>query len=134
MTTLTSAGLDRVAIGLRIRAAFAASGKRKSRLSKEVGVSWQTVHDWVRGERLPDQVHLPLLAKALGVTPEQLLGVAVGQNPPFAAWATFADTPEGRTMTEDERRELAAHPWIGRHPTVLSYQLLLVAVRSAPAA
>jgi len=43
-------------------------------LAQMVGVSWQTISEWERGNMQPRMTHVRALCVALKVTPEQLLG------------------------------------------------------------
>lgn len=117
--------------GERIAAALARAGRTKSWLAKEIGVGWQTVHAWTTGKHQPDGNNIEAAAKALEMTPAELLGVLRGQEPPFEAWAAFLETPDAQSMTEDHRIALAAIPWPpGSQPTVASYQVALTALRT----
>jgi hypothetical protein len=80
---------------------------------------------------VPDAVNARRIAEYLGMTVDELLGVAAGQEPRRASWLTFLGTPEGAAMTPDERRQLAVMPWLEREPSVLTYQMMLVAIRTA---
>lgn len=65
------------------------------------------------------------------MTLEEILGVAVGQDPPWEAWPAFIATPEGESMAPGERRSLQAMVWPpGREPTVASYQIALASLRA----
>jgi transcriptional regulator with XRE-family HTH domain len=93
-----------------------------------------TVHDWTTGKSSPNPDHLRKIAEVLPVTLDELLGVAAGQDPPFAAWAAFLQTAEGAALTPDERRTLQAIPWPpGREPTTASYQIALASLRTTTA-
>lgn len=119
-------------IGERIEVARIRSGKSKSEVGRALGTKYRKVHKWVTGESRPSADALAALAEVLGVTVDELLGVAEGQDPPFEAWAVFLATPEGQTLTEGERRALAGLPWPpGTQPTVASYAIALAAVRTA---
>lgn len=103
----------------------------KSELARQIGCSYRLLHAWMTGEKRPGRKHLPALADALGVTIEELLGVADGQDPPFSAWTAFESTAEGQGMSDGERRALQSLAWPpGRAPTVASYQIALAALRS----
>jgi hypothetical protein len=80
---------------------------------------------------VPDAVNARRIAEYLGMTVDELLGVAAGQEPRRAAWLTFLGTAEGAAMTAEERRQLAVMPWLEREPSVLTYQMMLVAIRTA---
>ncbi len=43
-------------------------------LAAKVGVSWQTISEWERGNMQPRMKHVRALCEALDVTPEELLG------------------------------------------------------------
>jgi len=43
-------------------------------LAEKVGVSWQTISEWERGNMQPRMKHVRALCAALDVTPEELLG------------------------------------------------------------
>lgn len=110
------------------------SGVTKAELARRVGCNWRQVHSWVTGEKAPSADSLRKIAEALPVTLEELLGVATGQAPPFAAWDAFLATDEGAVMADDERRTLQAIPWPpGREPTVASYQIALASLRATKA-
>jgi transcriptional regulator with XRE-family HTH domain len=103
----------------------------KAELARRLGVRWPTVHDWINGKSVPKPDHLRMIAEVLPVTLEELMGVAAGQDPPFAAWAEFLGTAEGAAITPDERRALQAIPWPpGREPTVASYHVALASLRT----
>ena len=46
----------------------------KTELAAKVGVSWQTISEWERGNMQPRMKHVRALCEALDVTPEELLG------------------------------------------------------------
>ena len=68
-------------LGQRIRARREALGLSQARLGEAVGVSLQAVSSWERDEYLPDTARLPLIARALGLTPGQLM-----EERPEAGW------------------------------------------------
>jgi transcriptional regulator with XRE-family HTH domain len=120
-------------VGERIDDALAQKGWTRQRLAKELGTRWQTVDDWISGKHEPRRF-LRRIAEVLDVTTDELLGVAEGQDPPFAAWPEFLATDEGRAMTEDELRMLRSIAWPrGRAPTVGAYLAVLVAARMTAA-
>lgn len=118
-------------VGDRIGDALERSGLTKAELARRVGKSWRQVHGWINGEKSPSGDSLRRLAEALGVTVDELLGIAEGQDPPFASWTSFLETPDGAGMTAGERRALQSIAWPpGREPTVASYHIALAAMRS----
>ena len=118
-------------IGGRIAFFRAVRGWTKAELSRQVGCGWRLVHKWETGEQRPDRESVATLAKVLGVTIEEILGVATGQNPPFDAWAEFLSTPQGEALTDGERRMLQSIAWPpGLEPTTTGYVMALAAIRS----
>lgn len=116
----------------RIEARREALGLSKAELIRRIGLDRSaTYHDWVAEKYRPTADHLRRLSTVLQMTLEELLGVAGGQKPPFAAWDAFLETPEGKGATPEELATLGAVFWPpGREPTVFSYQLALAAVRA----
>jgi transcriptional regulator with XRE-family HTH domain len=120
-------------VGERIDDALVQKGWTRQKLAKELDTRWQTVDDWISGKHEPKRF-LRRIAEVLGVTTDELLGVAEGQDPPFDSWRDFLATTEGQTMTEDERRMLRSIAWPrGRAPTVGAYLAVLVAARMTAA-
>lgn len=119
----------------RIRDLIAQTGLTIQALADMGGVNWPAAKNWTKdGGDGPEPKQLQALARGLaeyGVTPEQLLGAAAGQEPSFEAWQQFKLTPEGQSASAIELRMLAGFPWLDRPPTVLAYQMLLMAVRAA---
>jgi len=92
------------------------------------------IYEWIHGRNIPSPKHLEPLLRVLEMTAEELMGIASGQEPPFAAWGQFLALLEKRgvALDEDERRALAGLPWPrGREPSVTSYEMALAAVRTA---
>jgi transcriptional regulator with XRE-family HTH domain len=119
-------------IGERIESARLRSGLTKTEVGRAIGKGYRKVQSWITGEAAPSAENLRKLAEVLGVTVDELLGVAEGQDPPFGAWGAFLQTAEGQSLTPHERRALAGLPWApGTQPTVASYHIALAAVRSA---
>lgn len=120
-----------VTIGARVSALAKARGLSKSELARRLKTSYRMVHKWTSGAQLPERESLLKLAGVLGVTIEELLGVAAGQDPPFEAWGEFLASDQGVTITPDERRALQVIPWPpGQEPTITGYLMMLAALRS----
>jgi transcriptional regulator with XRE-family HTH domain len=115
-------------IGQRIAAARESRGWTKSELGRKIGKSYRMVQKWETGDQGPDRESLALLSEVLGVTLEELLGVAEGQDPPFAAWHEFLATPQGQSMTPGERRMLQSIVWPG-DPPLAAYMAALMAAK-----
>lgn len=116
----------------RIEEAIKRSGLSKSEVARRLKTSYVTVNRWTTGESRPSARFLRALPEVVGMTLEELLGVAEGQDPPFESWQQFVATPEGSGMSPGERRALQGLPWPpGTTPTVSSYLVALTAVRSA---
>jgi transcriptional regulator with XRE-family HTH domain len=119
-------------IGERIATRLDQLGWSQAELARRLGIERKgTVGDWIRGRQDPSADYLRRLSVVLEMTLEELLGVADGQDPPFAAWAVFLETPEGLSVTPDERRALASFMWPSE-PTATQYAMLLGVVRMGP--
>jgi transcriptional regulator with XRE-family HTH domain len=117
-------------IGERINAALLRAGVSQAELARRIGKSAPNVNRWARGSKEPEPGSLVLIAGALGVTVDELLGVAEGQEPPFAAWREFLATPEGASITAAESRALRTIAWQpGHEPTVAGYLMMLAGLR-----
>lgn len=119
-------------IGERIAARLEELGISKAELIRRMGKDFRdaTLHEWIREEYEPTAGYLGRLATGLEMTLEELIGVAEGQRPPFAAWDGFLATDEGKSCSPDELRSLASVYWgRGREPTVYGYQQQLAALR-----
>ncbi len=64
--------MDNQVIGERIRAARKAKNLSQDKLGEKLGVTFQAVSTWERGEFVPDSEHLPALAKELDVSLDAL--------------------------------------------------------------
>lgn len=123
------------AVGGRIRAAMArkgwvdADGKPDvKRLMEAVGTRrWQTAQYWVEGEESPSEKYAALIARALGVTLEELMGLPPPPSP--AGWDEFCATELGRSMTGIERASLPLMPWPHGEPDAAAWAELLLLVR-----
>lgn len=117
-------------IGERIALLREERGLSKSDLARRVwpDVSpprYRSIQRWESEEGSPGRDNLARVAEALSVTIEELLGVAEGQEPPFAAWKEFLATPRGQGMTESQRATLASMYWRDTEPTVAAYSVIL---------
>lgn len=99
---------------------------------------WQTVQMWVEGrggkdvlKSLPTPERLAPLARVLDMTIDDLIAVASGIEPGNGAWLEFVETAEGKSMSPRERRLAARYLPAEGEPTVMSYQLALMAIRAA---
>lgn len=115
-------------LGRRIREALAERGKGISDLQHATGVSWPSAQAWVLGKSYPGGEHLPIIAAELGMTLEQLVGIARGEDPPYPSWKPFLEQ-HGRDLTDDERDALAIVAW-PKPPEVRNYVLALAALRA----
>lgn len=58
------------------------TGLNQRQFGEKIGVTSQSVSEWVKGKSRPDSERLPIVAKALGVTVDELLsGEQFGQEP-----------------------------------------------------
>lgn len=99
-------------------------------LSEKMGVRWQTAQYWLDGKSFPLGQNLTLLGQAVGMTPLELVGPMTDDlEPRWPSWAAFLDTPEGRSITVEERWTLRLFGW-PKAPSVGDYRNLLALVRS----
>lgn len=85
---------------------------------------WRQLHKWETGV-VPDGASLRMLAEALEVKIDELVGVADGQEPPFAAWGRFKESATYDRLTERQRLALAAIWWPpDAEPTEAAYEVL----------
>lgn len=124
-------------IGDRIREAMRTQGWMigekydVARLAAEVGSRWQTAQEWIEGKTPPSRKYAVLIARSLGMSLEQLMGVATGQEPRSEEWRAFVESPIGRTLTRAERQSLSAIIWPHGQPDRAAYQMALAALRAA---
>lgn len=124
--------LQGATVGERIADAIELSGIKKAELARRVGKPWRRIHAWITGENRPSEANLRLLAEALPVTLDELLGVAAGQDPPFRTWAPFLGVlaESADELSADERTSLQSFVWPpGQEPTVADYFSLLALIR-----
>lgn len=120
------------ALGARIRRAMQTRGKRVSDVADACDVRWPTAQKWVLGQSYPELARLPRLLEVLGMTAEELLGIAAGHEPPFAGWSAFLATPEGQGATQSELAALRGIAWPDdSEPTASAYAVALAALRMA---
>lgn len=102
------------------------------RLADAMGVRWQTAQYWVeaRNKQLPRPDNLRRIAEALGMTLEQLIGAASGQEPETDAWRSFVQSDLGGSMTQAERQALASMLWPNGDPDTAAYRMVLLTLRS----
>lgn len=104
------------------------------RLADAIECRWQTAQEWVLGETVPGPRYQGKLATVLGVTLDDLAGIALGHEPTSLAWREFLESSEGRTMTAEERPHVARLTLPdGREPTALSYAMQLATIRTGRA-
>lgn len=107
------------------------AGVTPTELAERAGFGESLVYKWLRGDQAISAESLVRITEVLPVTADELLGVAAGQEPPFAAWRAFLETPEGHGVTQPERRTLQVVYWPdGIEPTVSSYLVALQAIRA----
>ena len=107
------------------------AGISKQALADRVGKRWGTINNWTRGATEPSAKDIRRIAEATGVTVDELLGIADGQEPTFPAWEEFVGSSMWQELTEDQQRTLAGIPWRGSEPTLESYVIAAAAVKAA---
>jgi len=120
-------------LGARIYAARTRAGLSKADVQRAMGLkTWHMVHWWETDKHEPRGYGvLRKLAEVLRVTPEELLGIAEGQEPPFEAWEAFKRTPTYAELSDGQRRALRGFAWPpGEVPTVESYRWLVESLKT----
>ena len=92
---------DTMKIAKKIREARMAKNMTQMNLADELGVSYQAVSNWERGNSMPDISKLEDLCKALDLTVEDLLGME------SRAAATVEKAMQQEPLTEEELAEVA---------------------------
>jgi hypothetical protein len=97
-------------------------------LSARAGVRWQTAQFWLRGDAMPAGRNLARVAEVVAMNPSELFQVAIQDEPDTPVWLAFLETPEGKSLSTQERHILQLLPW-QKDPTVADYRSLLAIVR-----
>jgi hypothetical protein len=99
-------------------------------LAEKMGVRWQTAQYWLDGESFPLGHNLTRLGEAVGVDPRELIGPLTDDvEPTHPTWKAFLETPEGKSLSDEERWALRLF-WWPKPPTVGDYRSLLALVRT----
>lgn len=99
-------------------------------LHENVKVRWQTAQAWLQGQSYPLGHNLTRLAEALAMDPKALVGPMLDDvEPRYPSWTAFLETPEGASITDDERWALRLFAW-PKAPTTGDYRSLLAVVRA----
>lgn len=93
---------DTMQVGRRIRQARIEKNMTQMALADAMGVSYQAVSNWERGNSMPDISKLPELCELLGITFEQLVGG------PSRETKTVEKVLEGEPVTIEEVAEVAS--------------------------
>ena len=118
-------------LGERIASAMKRAGLNKTELARACGVRWATVHEWTKQPKDIEADNIRRIAEVTGVSVDELLGVAAGQEPSFKAWKQLTAhlEAEGDALTDDEARALKSVAWPSE-PTLGAYLQLLQTIRS----
>lgn len=101
------------------------------RLAQAVGCRWQTAQFWIDGKAVPGTRYAKRVAEALGMTLEELVGLALQREPRTPGWSAFLETDLGKSMTDEERKILSMLPApAGRRYESWVYQTMLAAIRN----
>lgn len=92
-------------------------------------VRWQTVQRWYQGASYPGLRRVRLIGRALNMRESELLLPLDDHDDDPPHWLAWSRTPDGRTMSEEERHILRFFPW-PTTPTPGDYRALLAAVRT----
>lgn len=109
-------------------------GLSRAELARRVGVSNQAATAWERAGSQPHMRHLRRIASVLGVGLEDLSPPVDDEVAAAGAWAAFLATPEGQSMSPEERQTLSSIDWQDREPTPQVLAALLAVVRMSPPA
>ena len=120
-------------LGARIYNARLRKKLSKAELSRRLGLkTWHMLHWWESDKHKPGEKNIRLLATELDVTADELLGLAEGQEPDYAAWRAFKETPSYAELSEGQRRSLRIFDWpAGFQPTLESYRWLVEALKAS---
>lgn len=69
----------------------------KTREGKPYEIGRHLIHAYIKGDNEPTQANLNYLAKALGVSPDELLPPLPGQHDPSKPFASATTTLDGKT-------------------------------------
>ena len=81
---------DTMQVGRRIRQARIEKNMTQMALADAMGVSYQAVSNWERGNAMPDISKLPELCELLGITFETLVGGPSRETETVGVMAAFA--------------------------------------------
>ena len=94
---------DTVKIGKRIAELRRKKDMTQFELADRLGISYQAVSNWERGNSMPDIAKLPELAEIFGVTVDEILG---GGNP-VVEKVTAGEPVQPADYTREELKEAA---------------------------
>lgn len=98
-------------------------------IAKKLNIRWQTAQYWLVGKTFPLGHNLTRLGEAVGMNFRELIGPMTDDlEPTFPSWEEFLETPEGKSVGEEERWTLRLFPW-KQPPSVGDYRQLLTLVR-----
>lgn len=104
--------------------------RRVGALSKKVPRS-ATVAEWIHGRSVPSADYDRQLAEVLGMTLDELAGIALDQEPQTEAWLAFKASAVYATATADELQELRRRTAPRGHSFVPGYyEMELTMLRS----
>src|SRR5262245_20735494 len=78
----TLVGMDRVALGRRIRELRVAAGLSQKALAEAAGVPQSQVSQWESGNSSPLATTVPAICDALGCSPDEIFTEALAPPPP----------------------------------------------------
>lgn len=114
--------------GERFKAARLRAGLNKSQATRAIGVTFPTLETWERDDEtnptlgMPDSRNLAAAAQVYNVSEAYLLGHEEPDVLECAEFREWLETPEGRSVTTDERATLGAWSFPpGAHPGVRFY-------------
>lgn len=104
-------------------------------IAEAAGVTWAAAKRWRQpkdaGGAVPRGQQLRGIAKALGVTVDELLRIYDGYEPPFDSWEAFKSSSAYERLSEEQRKRVAAHPWSDDETPTLASWLALAEAHNA---
>lgn len=120
--------VDEDSVGGRIKAAYVEAGMNRSQFARQLEVAYTTVYNWELGKKSPRSKSLQAIEALTGVSVSALLGkpdMPVGPD----AWPAFATSPQGTSLTPEERGILLSIDWHTVIPTPVMFSSILSLIR-----
>lgn len=90
--------------GERLSMYIAQAGTSQKQLAEAIGVTPTRLNYWVKDKREPDVFYIKALAKALGVTGDDLLGTEIEKSDSHDV--LYVSKPSGNESTDELRKQM----------------------------